>query len=92
MVVSARHGLAGYDRARMLPRLLRQPVGQPLPDPAQALARLITREADLNAARRAHDARWHAGEHVLVMTALLHELRSVTAQGPRPADDSHAGA
>jgi hypothetical protein len=83
MVVSARHALAGYDRARMLPRVLRQPIGQALPEPATALAWLRRREAELNAARRAHDARWHAGEHVLVMTALLHEARTLRENGTR---------
>lgn len=30
----------------------------------------------MDLARRSHDASWHPAEHVLVMTALLHEARN----------------
>ncbi|CUX80836.1 MAG: Protein of unknown function (DUF3204) [Roseibaca calidilacus] len=76
LVVAARHGLAQYDRSRSLGRLLGLPVGHSLPEPAQAQAALTRREAEMDRARRAHDASWHPAEHVLVMTALLHEARS----------------
>lgn len=76
LVVAARHGLAHYDRARSLGRLLGLPMGQALPDPAAAQAVLMRREAEMERARRDHDAGWHPAEHVLVMTALLFEARS----------------
>ena len=79
MVVAARHGLAQYDRARSLGRVLGLPLGHALPDPIVAQARLVRREAEMENARRAHDASWHPADHVLVMTALLHEARNCRA-------------
>lgn len=76
LVVAARHGLAQYDRARSLGRILGLPMGHALPDPARAQAALVRREAEMDLARRSHDASWHPAEHVLVMTALLHEARN----------------
>ncbi|NBB98376.1 MAG: hypothetical protein GVY34_09445 [Alphaproteobacteria bacterium] len=75
LVVAARHGLAQYERDRSLARVLGLPIGQPLPCPGAALTILTRREAELDHARRHHDAAWHPGEHVMVMTALLHEAR-----------------
>lgn len=77
MVVAARHGLAQYDRTRSLGRLLGLPMGHSLPDAATAKAALACREAEMEHARRSHDASWHPAEHVMVMTALLHEARSL---------------
>ena len=79
MVVAARHALAQYDRTRSLGRLLGLPLGHALPDPVSARETLVRREAEMEMARRVHDAGWHPADHVLVMTALLHEARSCSA-------------
>lgn len=76
LVVAARHGLAQYDRARSLARILGLPMGHPLPAPGAAQQALVQREAELDHARRHHDASWHPADHVMVMTALLHEARA----------------
>lgn len=76
LVVAARHGLAQYDRERSLGRLLGLPLGHPLPAPGAAQAALTRREAELDQARRQHDAAWHPADHVMVMTALLYEARA----------------
>ncbi|MBN2760659.1 MAG: hypothetical protein JXQ79_09180 [Rhodobacteraceae bacterium] len=75
LVVAARHGLAQYDRARHLARVLGLPLGYPLPAPGAAQDALVQREAEMDHARRHHDAGWHPADHVMVMTALLHEAR-----------------
>lgn len=84
LVVAARHGLAQYDRERSLARLLGLPLGQPLPDADIAQAALVRREAEMDTARRRHDASWHPADHVLVMTALLYEARSQQAPVAQP--------
>jgi len=83
LVVAARHGLAQYDRARYLPRLLGLPAGRVLPDTAAALDALRARERATEDARRRHAASWRAAEHVLLMTALLAEARLC---GPSPCN------
>jgi len=77
--VAARHGLAQYDRNRSLARLLGLPLGHPLPAPGAAQDALTRREAELDHARRHHDAAWHPADHVLIMTALLFEARARSA-------------
>lgn len=84
LVVAARHGLAQYDRERCLARVLGLPLGQPLPQPSLAQAALVRREAELDLARRRHDASWHPADHVLVMTALLFEARSQHTPAAHP--------
>ncbi|MGY6697740.1 MAG: DUF6477 family protein [Roseinatronobacter sp.] len=93
LVVSARHALRDYDRAARLPRLLRQAVSQPLPTPEIALRNLLTYERTLEQARKSHDCRWSAAEHVAVMTALLHEfsLCAVPTSRSVPAHEELAG-
>ncbi len=74
LVVSARHALRDYNRAARLPRLLRQAISQPLPAPESALRDLLACERVLEQARKSHDCRWSAAEHVAIMTAILHEF------------------
>lgn len=73
LIVSARHGLTEYSRSILLPRLLGLPIGRSLPDAKTALSQLMTRERELEVARRHHDASWRAADHVAVLTAMLHE-------------------
>jgi len=84
LVVSARHGLAQYDRARNLGRILGLPPGHPLPAPGAAQQALCRREAELDQARRRHEASWHPADHVLVMTALLFEAKANAALAAQP--------
>lgn len=83
LVVSARHALRDYNRSTRLPRLLRQAVAQPLPTPEIALRELLIYERILEQARKSHDCRWSAAEHVAVMTALLHEIALCALPTPR---------
>lgn len=73
LIVSARHGLPDYNRSVMLPRLLGLPLGRNLPQAKIALDQLMSRERELEVARRSHDAGWRAADHVAVLTAMLHE-------------------
>lgn len=73
LIVSARHGLRDYNRAAMLPRLLGLPFGRSLPQAKIALDQLMSRERELEIARRNHAAGWRAADHVAVLTAVLHE-------------------
>jgi hypothetical protein len=75
LVVAARHALAGYQRERMLPRVLGLPLLVPLPVSRAVLDSLIATEAAMDTARRTHAAGWRAGEHVLLIAALLHEAQ-----------------
>ncbi|TVP73802.1 MAG: hypothetical protein EA339_02010 [Rhodobacteraceae bacterium] len=77
LVVAARHGLADYHRATLLPRLLGLPIGRKLPAPADALKLLLARERILEQARRHHDASWRAADHVAVIMAILHEASEI---------------
>lgn len=89
LVVAARYGLADYDRRSCLPRLLSVPVGRALPGHSEAFAQLLAEERRLDAARRHHDARWRACDHVAVMTALLHEAQFCVTK-PHAASDMQA--
>ncbi len=79
LVVAARHGLADYHRATLLPRLLGLPIGRKLPAPKTALDLLLARERVLEQARRHHDASWRAADHVAVIMAILHEANEIAA-------------
>lgn len=84
LVVAARHGLAQYDRARCLGRILGLPIGHSLPELGSAQDVLERREAEMDHARRHHDASWHPADHVMVMTALLHEARANSSPSAVP--------
>lgn len=86
LIVAARHGVAQYDRTRHLARVLGLPLGQPLPPPGGAQDMLVQREAEMDQARRHHDASWHPANHVMVMTALLHEARITGTAQAMPFD------
>lgn len=75
LVVAARHALDGYHRDAILPRLLNKMPRTAIPPTPEVLAELIAREAAMDHARRNHDASWRAADHVLLMAALLAEVR-----------------
>lgn len=77
MVVAARHALEDYVRETHLRVVLGLPFGKPLPDALDALHALRSRELELEAARKRHDASWRAADHVAVMAALMAEAREV---------------
>lgn len=76
-------GLPGWHRGRDLPRLLRSPTCPPV---GRALPRLKAEEEHLNEARLVRAPSYDMQRHVLVMIALLAEMRAasplpVTARG-----------
>ena len=77
LIRAARAGQAGWRRERDLPRLLRCD-GCPLP--GKALARLRSEEEALNNARLTRAADYSPARHVLLMIAILAEMRAATAQ------------
>jgi hypothetical protein len=82
LVASAKAGLADWNRARGLPRVLRT---VDLPPDGQALGRLLDHEATWEAARQAAAATYSARAHVEVLIALLAEARLVQSPALVPA-------
>lgn len=72
LVSAARFGMAAYDRASALPRLLAGPT--PLPGEG-ALAALTEIEDAHDAARRAGSTTYSIAAHVEALTALMAEAR-----------------
>ena len=70
LLQAARHGLAEYNRDRVLKRLTR---GAALPSPKGAVSSLLSVEASLENARRTGDASYNVSRHVEVLIALLAE-------------------
>lgn len=82
LVRAARAGQTGWRRQRDLPRLLRC---EDCPAPDAALRRLRAEEAALDGARRARSAEYDLKRHVLLMIAILAEMRAASAAaGSRP--------
>lgn len=79
LIRAARAGLAEYDRARDLRRLLPR-AGQPAP--GRALAALVEAEALADADRRAGRAGYSVVRHVGLLVALLAEARIGTEPAP----------
>ena len=75
LVAAARHGQHGYRRARDLRRLMQG--AEDVPAPGKALAWLTEREAQMDEARRAGVPGWDLQTHVLLLIALLAEMRLV---------------
>lgn len=80
LIRAAQAGQAGWRRACHLPRLLRSPA---CPSAGSALPRLRDEEERLNEARLARAPGYDMQRHVLVMIALLAEMR---AASPRPVN------
>ncbi len=76
LIQTARAGLAGYRRKRDLPRLLKTDA---LPQPATALRRLREIEVALDEARLSGITEYDLKRHVLVLIAILAEMREIEA-------------
>ena len=81
LIRAAREGQQGWRRSRDLPRLLR---ADRCPAPGAALPRLRAEEALLNDARRNHDAEYDMQRHVMLMIAILAEMRAAVSSVPHP--------
>lgn len=79
LVAAARHGQQGYRRARDLRRLMQG--AEEVPPSGRALAWLVAREAQMDEARRAARPDWEVQQHVLLLIALLAEMRLARESG-----------
>lgn len=75
LMAAARAGLAGWQRDRDLPRLLRS---EALPHPRQALDQLLMREARHDEARRGNRGDHDLRGHILVLIAILAEMQALS--------------
>ncbi|MDO5646492.1 DUF6477 family protein [Paracoccus sp. (in: a-proteobacteria)] len=82
LIRAAKAGQSGWRRLRDLPRLLR--MGD-CPAPGQALARLRAAESLMNDARLERRADYDMQQHVLLMIAILAEMRAVAQITPQRA-------
>lgn len=81
LIRAAREGQAGWRRERDLRRVLRS---DHCPAPGAALPRLRAEEAALNEARLQRAAEYDMQRHVLLMIAILAEMRAAVADAPQP--------
>lgn len=88
LIRAARAGQSGWRRERDLARLLRD---DRCPAPGQALPRLRAQEAAQNDFRLASAPDYDMHRHVLLMIAILAEMRAA-AQAPAPAAAATAAA
>lgn len=79
LIRAAREGQPGWKRDRDLPRLLRT---ESCPKPGACLKRLRAEEDMLNAARLERRADYDLRRHVMVMIAILAEMRAAVADTP----------
>ena len=79
LIRAARHGALRYRRDRDLVFMK----GQGRPGSAQAIVQsLLERESDLEITRRSGSADYNVTQHVSVLTALIAEVRAVSASVP----------
>ena len=81
LIRAAREGQAGWKRDRDLKRLLR---ADRCPAPGMCLPRLRAEEAVLNEARLQRAADYDMHRHVLLVIAILAEMRAAVADAPSP--------
>ena len=79
LIRAARAGQSGWRRNRDLPRLLRTDA---CPRPGTALPRLRAEEAQMNLARKDGAAEYDLQRHVMLMIAILAEMRAAVAEAP----------
>lgn len=95
MLVRAAHaGQTAWRRERDLPGLLRglMPADAPLPAPGGAVVWLRAEEGRMEQARREDRGDHDLGRHLLLLIALLAELRALPAGEPLPARRGQAVA
>lgn len=73
LISAARHGQRSYRRARDLRRLMQG--AEDIPAPGRALPWLTEHEADMDHARREGRVDWDLQTHILLLIALLAEMR-----------------
>ncbi|KPU84067.1 hypothetical protein JI58_06055 [Marinosulfonomonas sp. PRT-SC04] len=76
LIRAARFGMTDYSRKRDLQKLLRSTA---MPSPAQAVAKLMAEETFLEDKRITGDATYSITRHVLVLIALMGEVRLMQA-------------
>jgi hypothetical protein len=81
LIRAAREGQRSWKRDRDLPRLLRS---DRCPVPARALSRLRVEEAIQNDMRLNQLAEYNMKRHVLLMIAIMAELRAAIQAAPEP--------
>ncbi|MFN3526167.1 MAG: DUF6477 family protein [Paracoccus sp. (in: a-proteobacteria)] len=81
LIRAAREGQRGWRRERDLARLLRQ---DSCPRPGACLPRLRAEEAMLNEMRLASAAEYPLQRHVLLMVAILAEMKAAIEAAPGP--------
>ncbi|MEE2862443.1 MAG: DUF6477 family protein [Pseudomonadota bacterium] len=81
LIRAAREGQKGWKRSRDLTRLLRM---DQAPSPAAALTRLRTEEEIQNELRMMRTAEYDVRRHVLLMVAILAEMRAAVNAAPLP--------
>lgn len=81
LIRAAREGQQGWHRDRDLPRLLH---ADRCPAPGACLPRLRAEEALLDEARQMRSADYDMRRHVLLMIAILAEMRAAVAATPLP--------
>ena len=72
LIRAARAGLADYNRARDLKRLMR---GQTIPHPDKAMARLLAEEEQIEATRLRGESGYSFARHIEILIALIAEAR-----------------
>lgn len=82
LIRAAREGQKGWRRGRDLARLLRSDHS---PAPATALPRLRAEEEIQNELRVTRAAEYDVKRHVLLMIAILAEMRAAVEAAPQPA-------
>jgi hypothetical protein len=78
LIRAARHGLADYNRARDLRRLM---LVTPVPTPDRALSALLAEEERVEETRRSGDASYSIARHIELLIAMMAEARLIP-RGP----------
>ncbi|WP_216665304.1 DUF6477 family protein [Pseudoruegeria sp. HB172150] len=80
LLQAVRHGLADYNRERMLPRLFQD---RAAPTPHRAVSDLLLTEELMDLARRDGEASYSPARHIEVLVALIAEARELASEAAR---------